>query len=137
MATNVLICLGLLIVALGTALFISKKRLYKDGIRTVGKVIKVETYNYVTPGPEFNTLYYTGITPIIEVEENGEKVRVAYYSIDDYSQISQGDEVEVIYPKGKIEELIICNEKELYKVPLLIDGIGVLSIILALVLALI
>lgn len=137
MATNVLLCLGLLIMAVGMVLFISKKRLYKNGIRTVGKVIKVETYNYVTPGPEFNTLYYTGITPIIEVEDNGKKVRVAYYSIDDYSHIAKDDEVEVIYPKGKVENLIICNEKELYKVPLLINLVGILTITLALALALI
>lgn len=137
MATNVLLCLGLLIIVVGTVLFISKKRLYKNGIRTVGKVIKIETYNSLTPGPEFNTLYYTGITPIIEVEENGEKIRVAYYAIDDYSNIAEGDEVEVIYPKGRIEELVICNEKELYKGPLLIGSIGLLSMLLALTLALI
>lgn len=134
MISSILICLGLVIIVVGALLFINKKRLYKEGVRTIGKVVGIETYTYLTPGTEFNTLYYTGITPIIEVKDNGEKVRVAYSSLEDYSNISEGDDVEVIYPKGKVEELIICNEKELYKGPLTVVIVGILISILALVL---
>lgn len=134
MASGILICLGLVIIAIGVVLFLNKKRLYRVGIRTIGKVVGIETYTYLTPGTEFNTLYYTGITPIIEVEDNGKKIRVAYSSIEDYSEISEGDEIEVIYMEGKIEELIISNEKELYKGPLTVGVIGLLIIVLAITL---
>lgn len=133
MATNVLFCLGLLVIAVGIILFIRKKNLYRDGIRTIGKVVEIETYTYLTKGSGFNTLYYTAITPIIEVEDSGKKIRIAYCSIDDYSNLSKGDEVEVIYRKGRVEELLICNEKELYKGPLSVGLLGLLIIILALV----
>lgn len=131
MITNVLFSLGALIISVGIILFYKKKQLYKNGIRTIGKVVEIETYTYLTPGPEFNTLYYSGVTPIIEVDDNGKKVRVAYIAIDDYPNLSKGDEVEVIYPKGKIEELTVCKEKELYKLPLTICIIGILITILA------
>ncbi len=137
MATNVLFCLGLLIIAIGIMLFFRKKKLYRDGIRTIGKIIELETYTYLNQGPEFNTVYYIGITPIIEVEDSGKKIRIAYNSIDDYSNLSKGDEVEVIYPKGKVEELLICNEKELYKGPLSVGLVGLSIIILALILILV
>lgn len=134
MATIILISLGLLVIASGITLFFRKKKFYKDGIRTTARVIGIETYTYLTQGVEHYNMYYTGITPIIEVEYNGKKIRIAYCSIDDYSNLSEGDEVEVIFNEGKVEELSICNEKEIYKGPLLVCLIGGIFIVLSLIL---
>ena len=38
MATNVLFCLGLLVIAIGIMLFFRKKKLYKDGIELLEKL---------------------------------------------------------------------------------------------------
>lgn len=136
MINNLILCLGLIVILAGIILFIRRRKLYLNGIKTIGKVVGIETYTYLTPGPEFNTLYHTGITPIIEVEDNGKKTRVAYSSIEDYSNLSEGDEIEVIYPKGKVNDLIIYNEKEFYRGSILVSLVGVLIVILASVLAL-
>lgn len=134
MVANVLICLGLLVIVCSIILFANKRNLYKFGIKAIGKVVGIETYTYLTQGTEFNNVYYMGITPIIEVENNGEKVRVAYTSIDDYSNLKEGEEVEVIYLKDKIDDLIIYNEKEFYKGPILVGIVGVIIIILSVIL---
>ncbi|MGL5086244.1 MAG: hypothetical protein ACRC68_11120 [Clostridium sp.] len=134
MVANILICLGLLVVVCSIILFANKRNLYKFGIKTIGKVVEIETYTYLTQGAEFNSFYYIGITPIIEVDDNGRKIRVPYTSIDDYSNLKEGDEVEVIYLKGRIEDLIIYKEKELYKGPLLVGFLGICLITLSIVL---
>jgi len=135
MISNLIFCLGLIIILVGIFLFIRRKKLYRNGIKAIGKVVKIETYTYLTPGPEFNTLYHTGITPIIEVEDGGKKTRVAYSSIEDCSNLSEGDEVEVIYLKDKVSELIIYNEKDFYKGSILVSLVGLLIVILGLILA--
>lgn len=136
MINNLILCLGLIVILAGIILFIRRRKLYLNGIKTIGKVVKIETYSYLTPGPEFNTLYHTGITPIIEVADNGKKTRVAYSSIEDYSNLSEGDEIEVIYPKGKVNDLIIYNDKEFYRGAILVSLIGVLIVALASILTL-
>lgn len=137
MTVNLLLCLGLIVITIGIIMFLRKKKLYRKGIRASGKVVGIETYTYLTQGPEYNTLYYTGITPIIEVNDNGNNIRVAYYSIEDYSNLSEGDEVEVIYLEGRVSELIIFNEKEFYIGSIYVGLVGVLILILSLILALI
>lgn len=134
MGAALLLCLGLIVIVIGIILFFRRKKLYRDGIKARGKVVGIETYTYLTQGSEYNTLYYTGITPIIEVEDNGKKVRVAYSSIEDYSDLSEGDEIEVIYPKNKVSELIIWKEKEFYKGSISVGIVGALIIVLGLVL---
>lgn len=134
MIANVLICLGLLVIVCSIILFTNKRNLYKYGVKAIGKVVGIETYTYLTKGTEFNSLFYIGITPIIEVDDNGKKIRVAYTSIDDYSNLKEGDEVEVIYLKGRIEDLIIYNEKNQYEGPIVIGIIGIFIIILSIVL---
>ncbi|MGL5354666.1 MAG: hypothetical protein ACRDA5_15340 [Clostridium sp.] len=134
MVSYILACLGLLIMVCAIILYNNKRNLYKFGIRTIGKVVGIETYTYLTQGLEFSSLYYIGITPIIEVFDGEKKIRVPYTSIDDYSTLKEGDEVEVIYLKGKIEDLLIYNEKELYKGPILVALVGVLIVVLSIIL---
>ena len=137
MGAALLICLGLIFIVIGIILFFRRKKLYRDGIKARGKVVGIETYTYLTQGSEYNTLYYTGITPIIEVEDDGKKVRVAYSSIEDYSDLSEGDEIEVIYPKDRVNELVRFNEKEFYRDSIYISMIGLLILMLGLILKLI
>ena len=137
MITNLVFYLGVIVVIVGVILFIKKNKLYKYGTRTVGKVVGIETYTYLTQGLDYNSFYYSGIIPIIEVLYNGKNIRVAYYSIEDCSNLSEGDEIQVIYPKDRVNELVIFNEKEFYIDSIYISIVGVLILVLGLILKLI
>lgn len=135
MTTYVFVIIGILISILGVVLAIIKRRLYKFGIKKIAKVVSIETFTYLTPGPEFNTLYHTGINPVLEVEDEGRKIKVVYTSMDDYSNLTVGDDVEVIYPKGKVENLQIYSEKGIYSLQIAIIIIGIIISLLTLLLA--
>lgn len=137
MTTYVFIIIGILISILGVILAIVKSRLYRFGIKKNAKVVSIETFTYLTPGPEFNTLYHTGINPVLEVEDQGKKVKVIYTSMDDYSNLSVGDDIEVIYPEGKIENLQIYSEKGRYSIQISIIIVGIIISLLTAILALV
>ncbi|MEG0296156.1 MAG: hypothetical protein RR620_05505 [Clostridium sp.] len=131
MATGLLVFLGVILIVISGFIFKSKFQLYKKGVRTMAKVVELQTYSYVTPGPEYGLIYHTGYTPIMEVLEGEKKILISYHCEGDLRTYSEGDEVEVIYPKGNIEELEVYTKYGLYKLPSIVCTFGVLLIIVA------
>lgn len=133
MAAYVFIIIGLIIILIGIILALSKRKLYKNGVRNTAKVINLEKYTYFTPGPDFNTIYHSGITPILELEENNKKITVAYCRVEEHLLFEIGDEVDVIYYKDNIENLEIYKDKGRYILSFMVGAIGFIIIFIALV----
>lgn len=105
--------------------------MYKYGVKNKGIVVDLDTYTYITPGPDFNTIYHSGIISIIEVEDNNKKFKVAYCKIEENLPLEIGDKVDVIYYKGDIENLEIYKYKGRYVLSMTIASVGVIIIILS------
>ena len=132
MATGLLIFMGGVLLFVSIIMFIRKYKLYKYGIVTEAKVVELETYSYVTPGPEFGLVYHTGCTPIVELEDEGKKTLIKYYSFCELKNYKVGDKFKVIYPKGKVEELETYSKFAIIKSPICIAALGVILIVISL-----
>jgi hypothetical protein len=103
----------------------------RNSIRKKARVIGFESYTYLTPGAEYNTVYNANLYPILEVEENNKKIRISLSSLNNKSDLEKGDEIEVIYPKGKIEKLKLYSNENIYSFYYLVIAIGVLITLLS------
>lgn len=103
----------------------------KKAIIKKAKVIGFESYTYFMPGAEYNSVYYANIYPILEIEEDNKKVRVAISYLNEKGNLERGDEIEVIYPKGKVEKAKLYNNETIYNFYYLTIIIGILIILLS------
>ncbi|MCR1951431.1 MULTISPECIES: hypothetical protein [Clostridium] len=103
----------------------------KKSIIKKAKVIGFESYTYFMPGAEYHAVYNASIYPILEVEEDNKKVRVAISYLNEKFNLEKGDELEVIYPKGKVEKLKIYSNEEIYNFYYLTIIIGIVITLLS------
>lgn len=103
----------------------------KKAIIKKAKVIGFESYTYFMPGAEYHSVYYANIYPILEIEEDNKKVRVAISYLNEKGNLERGDEIEVIYPKGKVEKVKLYNNETIYNFYYLTIIIGILIILLS------
>ncbi|WP_291651396.1 hypothetical protein [Clostridium sp.] len=88
--------------------------LKKKAIIKRAKVIGFESYTYLMPGAEYHTVYNANVYPILEIEEDDKKVKVAIPYLYEKYNFERGDEIQVIYPRGKVEKLKIYSNEEIY-----------------------
>lgn len=105
--------------------------LNKKSIIKKAKVIGFESYTYLMPGTEYNTVYNASLYPILEVEDNDKKVRIVLSYLGNKINLERGDEIEVIYPKGKIEKLKLYDNESKYSFYYLIIAIGIILTLLS------
>ena len=67
------------------------------------------------PGAEYHTVYNANVYPILEIEDDNKKVKVAIPYLYEKFNLERGDEIQVIYPKGKVEKLKIYSNEDIYK----------------------
>ena len=94
------------------------------------KIIGFQAYTYVMPGVEYSTIYNARIYPVIELNEGEEKIRVAISTVSN-NKLEKGDEIEVIYPKGKLDKIKVYKRREIYIFYSLTLIIGILIVILS------
>ena len=95
------------------------------------KVIGFDAYTYLTPGLEYNTVYNAKVYPIVEIEENNKRIRVAISLLGDRCKLEKGDEIEVIYPKGKVNKIKLYTKEDIYNFYYLTLASGILITILS------
>ncbi len=95
------------------------------------KVIGFEAYTYSTPGIEYNTIHNAKIYPIIEVRDENKIIKIAISTFGNKCSLESGDEIEVIYPKGKLEKVKIYSRDDIYNFYYLALIMGVLITILS------
>ncbi|MBE6052524.1 MAG: hypothetical protein E7212_01220 [Clostridium sartagoforme] len=93
---------------------IRRMMLSKGFVVKKAKVIGFEAYTYLTPGVEYNTIYNTKLYPILEVQDEDKTVRIAISLFDRKYNLERGDEVEIIYPKGKLDKLKLYSKNDIY-----------------------
>lgn len=95
------------------------------------KVIGFEAYTYSAPGIEYNTIHNAIIYPIIEVKDENKMVKIALSTFGHKYNLESGDEIEVIYPKGKLERIKIYSRDEIYNFYYLALIIGIIITVLS------
>lgn len=98
----------------------------KEFVIKKARVIGFDAYSYLTPIGEYNRIYNTRFNPIIEIEDGNKKVKVAISFFDNNHKLETGDEVEVMYPKGKIEKIKLYSKENIYNFYYLTIIIGIL-----------
>jgi hypothetical protein len=108
--------MGLLLIILGiflTTLTFFKLSLNifknKNYSRKTAKIVGFESFVYPERKSEFNILYNPTVYPILEVEDKNEKIKLVMPVCEDSQQYEEGKEVEIMYPKGKIDKSKIYN----------------------------
>lgn len=103
--------IGMILIIFTSISLIKSKAINKRFIISKAKVVGFESYSYLMPVHEYSTSYNINFNPILEVVDNNKKIRIAIPYLDNKaSSLKKGEEIEVVYPKGKIEKLKINND---------------------------
>ena len=95
------------------------------------KVIGFDAYTYLTHTLQYNTIYNANIYPVVEIEENNKKIKVAVSMLSNRYKVQEGDEIEVIYPKGKVNKMKLHTKEDIYKFYWLTLILGIIITILS------
>lgn len=114
------------VITIGKRLMLSKGFIIKRA-----KVIGFEGYNYLSPSIDYKTIYNTKLYPIIELEDENKVFKVAISLFENDCKLERGDEIEVIYPKGKLEKTKIYNKDSVYNFYCLTFVMGLLITVLS------
>ena len=123
--------IGIILSFIATITLIKELILSKGFVIKKAKVIGFEAFTYLTHGGECSIVYNTKLYPVIEVEEENKVIKVAISLLEDKCNLKKGDEVEVIYPKGKIDKIKINSKKDIYNFYYLTLIMGLVIIVLS------
>ena len=123
--------MGITLSLIAAITLIKRTILTKYFVVKKARVIGFEAYTYSTPGMEYSTIYNAKIYPIIQVDDNNKLVKIAISSFGTKNNLQYGDEIEVIYPKGKLEKVKIYCKDNIYNFYYLTLIIGLLITILS------
>lgn len=118
--------IGITLSFISTFTLVRSIMLNKEFIIKKARVIGFDAYTYLTPDRECNTICNTRFNPIIEVEEDNKKIKVAISFFDNNHKLEKGDEIEVMYPKGKIEKIRVYSKEDIYNFYYLTIIMGIL-----------
>lgn len=128
MFSSIILFLSISLLFLSIKVFIKEMNLYKNGVIKTAKIIELDSYSYITYGAERSKIYHVGISPILEFEVDDQKLRVDYGSYDDMCDLEEGDEVEIIYPKGNIGAIKRYSKYRLFKQSIILGLISLASL---------
>lgn len=106
--------IGITLSFITTITLVKRIILSKGFVIKKAKVIGFDAYTYLTPGSEYNTIHNSKIYPIIEVKDENKLVKVAVSLFENRCGLERGDEIEVIYPKGKLDKIKIYSKDDIY-----------------------
>lgn len=123
--------IGLILSFVAGITLLKRTILSKGFVIKKAKVIGFEAYTYSIPGIEYNTIYNAKLYPIIEVEDENKYVKIAISIFEKKCNLESGDEIEVIYPKGRLEKVKIYSRDKVYNFYYLALIIGIVITILS------
>ena len=103
-------------------------RLYKNGVKNEATLILMKPYNHVDINEVRNKVYYVGIEPILEVNNEDKKVIIEYDDYDEFKDLKVGDKVKVIYPKENISEIKRYSFLKIFKTSIVLSLIAIFII---------
>ena len=104
-----------ILMIISVKLFINQMNLINNGVKKRARVIELQSFSYITYGTERNKIYNVDINPVLEIDLDNEKLRIDYHDYEEMADLNEGDEVELIYPKGNIKKITRYSKYELLK----------------------
>ena len=119
---------GLIMIAFAIRYFKDEIMLYKNGVKNEATLILMKPYNHVDINEVRNKVYYVGIEPILEVNNEDKKVIIEYDDYDEFKDLKVGDKVKVIYPKENIGEIRRYSFLKIFKTSIVLSLIAIFII---------
>ena len=119
---------GFIIIAFAIRFFKEEVMLYKNGMKNEATLILMKPYNHLVINERRNKVYYVGIEPILEVDDEHKKVIIKYDNYDEFKDLKVGDKVKVIYPKENIGEIKRYSFLKIFKTSIALSLIAIFII---------
>ena len=119
---------GFIMIAFAIRFFKDEIMLYKNGVKNEATLILMKPYNHVDINEVRNKVYYVGIEPILEVDNEDKKVIIEYDNYDEFKDLKVGDKVKVIYPKENISEIKRYSFLKIFKTSIVLSLIAIFII---------
>ena len=119
---------GFIMIAFAIRFFKDEIMLYKNGVKNEATLILMKPYNHVDINEVRNKVYYVGIEPILEVNNEDKKVIIEYDDYDEFKDLKVGDKVKVIYPKENIGEIKRYSFLKIFKTSIVLSLIAIFII---------
>lgn len=119
---------GFIMIAFAIRFFKDEIMLYKNGVKNEATLILMKPYNHVDINEVRNKVYYVGIEPILEVNNEDKKVIIEYDDYDEFKYLKVGDKVKVIYLKENIGEIKRYSFFKIFKTSIALSLIAVFII---------
>ena len=119
---------GFIMIAFAIRFFKDEIMLYKNGVKNEATLILMKPYNDVDINEVRNKVYYVGIEPILEVNNEDKKVIIEYDDYDEFKDLKVGDKVKVIYPKENISEIKRYSFLKIFKTSIVLSLIAIFII---------
>ena len=119
---------GFIMIAFAIRFFKDEIMLYKNGVKNEATLILMKPYNHVDINEVRNKVYYVGIEPILEVNNEDKKVIIEYDDYDEFKDLKVGDKVKVIYPKENISEIKRYSFLKIFKPSIVLSLIAIFII---------
>ena len=119
---------GFIMIAFAIRFFKDEIMLYKNGVKNEATLILMKPYNQVDINEVRNKVYYVGIEPILEVNNEDKKVIIEYDDYDEFKDLKVGDKVKVIYPKENISEIKRYSFLKIFKTSIVLSLIAIFII---------
>lgn len=119
---------GFIMIAFAIRFFKDEIMLYKNGVKNEATLILMKPYNHVDINEVRNKVYYVGIEPILEVNNEDKKVIIEYDDYDEFKYLKVGDKVKVIYPKENISEIKRYSFLKIFKTSIVLSLIAIFII---------
>ena len=119
---------GFIMIAFAIRFFKDEIMLYKNGVKNEATLILMKPYNHVDINEVRNKVYYVGIEPILEVNNDDKKVIIEYDNYDEFKDLKVGDKVKVIYPKENISEIKRYSFLKIFKTSIVLSLIAIFII---------
>ena len=119
---------GFIMIAFAIRFFKDEIMLYKNGVKNEATLILMKPYNHVDINEVRNKVYYVGIEPILEVNNEDKKVIIEYDDYDEFKYLKVGDKVKVIYPKENIGEIKRYSFLKIFKTSIVLSLIAIFII---------
>ena len=119
---------GFIMIAFEIRFFKDEIMLYKNGVKNEATLILMKPYNHVDINEVRNKVYYVGIEPILEVNNEDKKVIIEYDDYDEFKDLKVGDKVKVIYPKENISEIKRYSFLKIFKTSIVLSLIAIFII---------
>ena len=115
MISSMFLVFGTCLLFTAMKVLFDESELYSHGVKKIGKIVKLNSYSYISYSSSGNKYYNYGINPLIEIDVDNKKMLVDYHSYNDMYDLNEGDEVEVIYPEGHIEAVTRYSKYRVFK----------------------